>query len=221
MTIPDLPTLQCPTDSLEYEILWNAACQSLELNLMDDRPVVSLEFGVRRGGSSELIMMARKLCDIRRVHIGIDPWGNLPYAEGDNFVHHDYDDKMRRTCLGDIYAVADHFDLDAVFLPIRDTDFFEHFPNGIPYAMNGQMVQLKTFGLVHFDGPHSIPDIITEIEYVDAKSPIGRWWVFDDVGLYDHHQIDDVLRTLGFERRDNPLEPDRKDPRKASYCRVK
>ena len=51
------------------------------------------------------------------------------------------------------------------------------------------------YALVHFDGPHKVADIITEIDFFMDKMSIGGMFIFDDayVGYYDHDKIDDHL----------------------------
>lgn len=208
----DLPNLTLSTDSIEYEILYHAATQTIAV------PGMTCEIGVRRGGASELIMLATQQDHgALRLHVGIDPWGNLPYPEGLNVVHHDYNHTMRRETLASLYGVAAEHQFNLQCFVLTDTEFFKRYEDGVPVYVDGVELLHTDYAFVHFDGPHAVANLQEEIAFFAPRTPIGGYWVFDDIGMYDHSAIDRLVLMCGFERNDHPLPFSRPSQRKAAY----
>lgn len=190
----NLPNLTMGTDSLEYEFLYEAALNSLDAN------GISCELGVRRGGSTELILRASMTRRPIRPHVAIDPWGNIPYFTGDApATKLDYTDAMRRKAMRDLYQFAFENTVDLYILPWMDIDFFERCADGIPLYTETYSTRLwKHYSLVHFDGPHDVPSILKEVEFFGPRSPKGAYWVFDDIENYDHKTVDARVKEFGF-----------------------
>jgi hypothetical protein len=191
----DLPFhIQNPTDSREYNILWDAARASCSAN------GASFEIGVRLGGSSEVILRATAEEKSTRVHVGIDPWGSLPYP-GCTWT---YPSDQRRTACKALFEFAGDRALDLVILPFKDTDFFEKFWDGVPFYREDGLQRLTEYSLVFFDGPHDTERVMKEIEFFALRTPIGGYWVFDDVDWWDQWSVmEQPILDLGFERVDD------------------
>jgi hypothetical protein len=208
---------QLQTDSLEYEILEAAAIDSLKV------PGASVELGVREGGGSEIIVRAQFTTEIRRPHIAVDPWGDILYQERDDTAPRrlGYSDAMRRRCSAGLHRIARDLNADVLIFAMTDADFFTAFQGGVPFYTDGGPQTITQYSLVHFDGPHARHIIMPEIEFFASRTPIGGYWVFDDIMDYDHDTVEGVVLSKGFVRSDSPLNPDRGPyQRKASYVRA-
>lgn len=213
--------LTLETDSREYDVLYHAAVESLIAK------GASVEIGVRMGGGSELIMRATANARVDdpekgyRTHIGIDPWGDLPYILSGRDSGYRYSDEMRQQALKGLYHVAHELDVDLLVFNMRDTDFFRCFQTGVPFYRNGREQFINQYSLVHFDGPHNVENVIEEMEFFAPRMSHLSWWVFDDVYLYDHASIESRIFDAGFEPMDNPYSPARLNRVKASYRKVR
>jgi len=208
------PKLQLQTDSREYEVLYHAAVQSATV------PGASVEIGVREGGGSELIMRASHGYNRSRVHVAIDPWGDLPYILSGQDSGYHYTDEMRHRCMVGLSTIQYKTGVDVLVMPMCDTDFFERYADGVPFYRAGQDESITRYSLVHFDGPHNLDDIRKEVDFFTDRMSCGSWWVFDDVYLYDHAALETDILAAGFVRQDAPYSPQRPNPIKASYRKV-
>jgi hypothetical protein len=197
-------------DSQEYEVLYYAAQQSVGV------PGASCEIGVREGGGSEIILRAQRDCTPTRPHVMIDPWGNLPYAEGTAVVHHDYVSQMRRRCAEGIMRLAKEYQWDVLLFWMRDTDFFQRFADGVPYYPDNDAQMITHYSMVHFDGPHSVECLQREIAFFGPRMSKGAFWVFDDVEMYNHAALEEQIASFGFDR-DEPFPLGRRPIRKMAY----
>lgn len=142
------------------------------------------EIGVREGHGSKIIM-DNVLNNY--MHVGIDPYANLKYQHYDNVPAYtaDYTDEMRDTMLTNFreYRNQGKFRL----ANMTDKLFMSH-PNH----------QDMTFAFVHFDGPHTSRDVMTEaIWFAERSAPHSRF-VFDDHPKYQMSRIAYSLELYGF-----------------------
>lgn len=209
-------TMRLSVDSGEYEVLMGAAQQSSAV------PGASCEIGLREGGSSELMLRVANAIQIQRPHIGIDCWGNLPYLfDNGGRANWTYDDAMRRKCLAELYNIALELNQDLLIFPCKDTEFFERYATGVPFYRNGSADFITCYSCVHFDGPHTVVDIMREVQFFIPRLSVGGYLVFDDVDMYNHKPIHTMLMDSGFDRSDTPLDVNRNSPKKASYVKGK
>lgn len=173
------------TDSLEYEILEEA------VTLIKDVPGLTCEIGVRMGGGSEKIM--RKLHETgghERVHIGIDPYGNIEYETAQDVVcRHGYSNQMFYGAMAGLYKVAEELNQHLLIFPMEDTEFFDRFSAGIPIYREFKQRENR-YALVHFDGPHAFEPVKNEFIFFGNRCPKGAVFVFDDIEKYAHADIE-------------------------------
>ena len=200
--VPDLPT-----DSDNYDVLVEAVqrIQSVE--------GLTCEIGLRRGGGTKFILDAIKATQQNKTHIAIDPYGNIEYPQGDDnhAVRCDYTNSMRDECLVNLYLYCLQQQTPFIFFNLEDTEFFTRFADGVPVYQTEKHL-INTYALVHFDGPHTVRHLITEIDFFQPRSPQGAVWVFDDVKLYHHQEVHDYVRRLGWSLY-------RTTDRKWAYCK--
>lgn len=198
-----------PTDSYEYEILFEAAKN------IKDVPGLVCEIGLRAGGGTS-IMISGLLAneDYNRTVIAIDPYGNIDYATEEGVVtKFDYTNDMRNQCMREMHAFIRHKPVNFLFFPLEDTEFFKRYSDGVPVYEENKRLETK-YALVHFDGPHIKSVLENEIEFFGERSGIGSRWVFDDIDNYDHMAVEEKIYAYGFERAIYGT-------RKASYVRTK
>lgn len=180
------------TDSLDYDVLTRAATK------IKGVPGFTCEIGVRKGGGSSAIMKACIDNEDKRVHVGIDPYGNIKYVDSDTVIRRlDYTNDMKTRAMASIYKWCVDHSAEFLFFNMEDTEFFKRYADGVP-VYNEYKTILNTYALVHFDGPHSVECIKAEIEFFAPRTPVGGVWVFDDVRVYDHAQIEEALS--GFQK---------------------
>lgn len=181
-------------DSREYEILQNA------VTLIKGVPGLSCELGMRMGGSSYLIMKELLINEDKRVHIGVDPYGNIAYSHfEDKVVRFDYTTKMKYTAQNFLNTWCLENEFDYIFFPLEDTEFFKRYADGVP-VYNVHKTICNTYAFVFYDGPHTTQLVKHEIDFFKDRTPIGGVWVFDDVDQYPHMQhLDKYIVSLGFE----------------------
>lgn len=179
-------------DSAEYEFLTEAA-----ESLTSDTPGATCEIGLRRGGGTEAIILGTLKSGIKRPHIAIDPYGNIDYPEGDRVVKHDYTNQMRNESLANVYRFCAENRVDFIFMNLEDKEFFRRFSDGVPFYDDFKSYITK-YALVHFDGPHSVGDLIQEVTFFAPRTPYGGFFIFDDVNMYKHELIDQLVKTYGF-----------------------
>lgn len=161
---------------------------------------LTCEIGLRKGAGSYYIMDTLKRTKQPKVHIAIDPYGNIEYPEGDEdkTIRCDYNNEMRDDCLVELYLYTRKTESPFIFFNLEDTEFFARYADGVP-VYRQQKDLINTYAFVHFDGPHTARHVRTEIDFFLPRTPKGAVFVFDDVELYDHKTIDEYLHSLGWD----------------------
>lgn len=198
------------TDSADYHLI--PECISLITNVQG----MTCEIGLREGGASQIIMQALHDTKQDKTHIAIDPYGNIECAAHDNnlFTRFDYTNEMRDKCMIGIYTIARDLNVNFLFFPLEDTEFFNRYADGVPVYQQHKTIN-NQYSFVFFDGPHATQPIIKEVLFFNERSVIGTVFLFDDIPYYNHKHIEDqYLFPLGWELVS-------KTDRKASYKKVK
>ena len=204
-----LNIVDLPTDSLEYETLYEAA-QSIK-NVKG----MTCELGVRRGGGTKVIIDGLlNNGDLHRQHVCVDPYGNIDYPRGDEgeIIHQDYHNQMRNDCLKNIWAYVQNLPVNLHFFVLEDTEFFKRYGDGIPVYNNFKSI-MNEYALVHFDGPHASHVLYPEIDFFKTRVNTGSMFVFDDILEYNHDKVEEYLINDGWKLV-------KKGQRKASYVKT-
>lgn len=183
-----------PGDSEDYRLLHDGVKLSAHVDGF------TCELGVRRGGGSGVIMRAIKQFSPHKIHVAVDPYGNIEYEhKQDELVRIDYTNKMKSECLKNLSAYSDAIDVPVLFFNLEDTEFFNRYNDGIPvYDLTKKI--LNNYSFVHFDAAHAELPLLKEIDFFLERSEVGACWAFDDVtGYYDHDKIETVLFAAGFK----------------------
>lgn len=184
-------------DSADYEVLYESA------RAIRNIPGLTCEIGLRLGGGSESIIQGLvDSGDRARIHVGIDPYGHIPYESSWDLrqVRHDYTNKMKQKFLKNMYAWCEEIDFEFLFFPMEDTEYFERFADGLP-VYNHEKTVMNQYALVHLDGPHTPEPVMVEARWFSSRMPQGAIMIIDDVNFFDNYreEIHTPLQALGFQ----------------------
>lgn len=194
-------------DSIEYEILINAVIQ------VQNIVGFTCEIGVREGGSTQIILDILKQTNQNKIHIAIDPFGNIDYTHWENTIQKiDYTNKMKNKMLMNLYTYCDKNNMEVLYFPLEDTEFFKRFSDGIPIYNENKYI-INKYALVFFDGPHSVSAIKTECKFFIERIVEGGIFIFDDINQYEHME---KIHPYILENNFSVLE---KGKRKISYVK--
>ena len=171
-------------------------------------PGLTCEVGLREGGGSKYIVDAlMENEDFNRTHIAIDPYGSIPYIQSEEKVRGNadepkgpYPNKMMKRCLSEMYFYIYDKDIEFLFFPLEDTEFFMRYADGIPVYKDGRKFYRNIYALTYLDGPHSTNSTMREAVFFGERTNIGGVMIFDDVvNYYDHSKIKEYLLENGWK----------------------
>jgi hypothetical protein len=173
-------------DSREYNILTEA------VQMITQVDGLTCEIGVREGGGTKHILDTLKQTKQNKIHIAIDPFGNIDYAHWETKNEKvDYTNKMKNNMLKNLYTYCSENNMECLFFPLEDTEFFKRYSDGIPVYDNYKTL-VNTYSLVFFDGPHTSEIVKNEFDFFKNKIPIGGVLIFDDIDQYPHMTLLDL-----------------------------
>ena len=175
-------------DSRNYELL-DSAVRRIK------NPIgASFEIGVRRGlGSKTIIDAYRKYHPslTNLTHIGLDPYGNLPYnfSEMRKNEKNDYSNLMKRETVINFSKKYQEF----YFVNLDTFEFFKRFNDGYPIYQKQKKI-ISKFEIVHFDGLHDLKNVTLEVEYFLKHLSEHTIFIFDDIDSFDMNTIRKILK---------------------------
>ena len=171
-------------DNIDYHLIEEG------VGLVASVPGMTCEVGLREGGGSQYIMEALQKTGQNKIHIAIDPYGNIECeARNNSFSRFDYTNTMRNRCLSEMYKISTELNIDFLFFQLEDTEFFKRYGDGIPVYNEKKSIQ-NTYSFVFFDGPHGTNAIINEFNFFNERASAGAVFVFDDITFYDFSSIE-------------------------------
>ena len=180
-------------DSRNYELL-DSAVRRIK------NPIgASFEIGVRRGlGSKTIIDAYRKYHPslTNLTHIGLDPYGNLPYnfSEMRKNEKNDYSNLMKRETVINFSKKYQEF----YFVNLDTFEFFKRFNDGYPIYQKQKKI-ISKFEIVHFDGLHDLKNVTLEVEYFLKHLSEHTIFIFDDIDSFDMNTIRKILKDKDFK----------------------
>jgi hypothetical protein len=88
---------------------------------------LSCEIGLRRGGGTKTIVDAFLENNDKRVHVCMDPYGNIIYTDIVGPHRSDYTDDMKNETLAELYRYAFDKRVNILFFNIEDSEFYRRF----------------------------------------------------------------------------------------------
>jgi hypothetical protein len=184
--------ISLPADSGCYDVITRA------VEKCKDIPGLTCEIGLRCGGGTKVIVDALVASGSDKIHIAIDPYGNIEYAHKDDCIARcDYTNAMRDEYVPNVYSYCKEQGVNFYFFNMEDTEFFKRYADGIPVYNQFKSIH-NLYSFVHFDGPHTVTDVIAEIDFFHPRTPLGATFVFDDIAYYNHNEVDSYLENLGW-----------------------
>lgn len=181
----------------DYDVVQNATKE------IKGVPGLTCEIGLREGGGSKYIIDALvNNEDFGRTHIAIDPYGSIPYIQSETQIRQDgpYPNDMMKVTLWSLYEYIHKKDIDFLFFPLEDEEFFRRYSDGVPVYKNHKKELINTYALVFIDGPHNLESTMNEAMFFAPRCVPGSILVFDDVDkYYDHSRIKEYLLNNEFE----------------------
>lgn len=182
-------------DGSEYNILQDAVNFGMRASGM------SCEIGIREGKGSKIIIEGyQQEKTLPRVHIGIDPYGGIPYEFTDKETIWDaYPNKLRDCAIPELYKLCSGTNVQFLFFQMTDTQFFKRFADGVPIYINHKEFVYNEYGCVFFDGPHTTEATLAETKFFAERATKDAIFIYDDVvNYYDHDMVKSyLLETLG------------------------
>lgn len=184
-------TTEFLTDGNEYHIILNCIDSIVGVGGL------TCEIGLRLGGGSKLIMDRFIHNGDKRIHVAIDPYGDIPYSDINGTRPCGYSNRMRNRCLIDLYQWALDRDQYFLFFQMESSQFFQRFSDGVPvYHQNGSIENRYAF--VHVDGQHTLINAREEFEFFRDRMSVGGIIVFDDINNYDHAALEKEILASGY-----------------------
>ena len=134
------------------------------------------------------------------IHIGLDPYGDLPYnfSEDRKNQKADYTNLMKRLTIINFLKKYPEFH----FVNLDTHEFFKRFDDGYP-IYNKQKKIIDKFEIVHFDGLHDLESVSLETEYFLKHLSNHTIFIYDDVDTFDIEKIKKKLYLKGFKVLDS------------------
>ena len=178
-------------DGYDYHILKEAMSYAVSATGF------SLEIGVREGAGSKIMIEAYQEINVPKIHIGLDPYGGIPYRyKDDTLVTDAYPNLFRDCAIPELFRMCAGSNVDFLFFQMTDEQFFKRFADGVPVYINGEEQIINEYGCVFFDGPHTTKQTLAETEFFESRASKGAVFIYDDVdGFYDHDVIRDYLKS--------------------------
>ena len=106
---------------------------------------------------------------------------------------------MKNNTLANLYAYCRENNMEFLFFPLEDAEFFARYSDGIP-IYNEKKCVVNNYSMVFLDGPHDTNSIKKEFDFFKERMRKGSAMVFDDIDHYPHmDNLDPYIRSNGFE----------------------
>ena len=174
------------TDGIGYDLLERAIAQ------VTDVPGLFLEIGTRRGGSMQIMIDAALSTNQPRTFVSIDPYGNIPYHNGQGITKYDYTNRMKCEALSDLYGYAARKGVNLVTFTMDDAAFMGTFYNGIPIYEENKRIENR-IAFAFLDGPHDVEAISAEMQWLLRFATTGTRVVIDNIDLFKLEELEPRL----------------------------
>lgn len=181
-------------DGIDYDVI-TFAIESIPQHMEG----MTCEIGLRLGGGTKYIIEALGKSELPyKVHIGIDPYGHLPYQWREHVnVRMDYTNTMRDMIIGEIYKCGMDNNVNFIFKNMTDIEFFKRYSDGVP-VYDEEAYLLSKYVFTYFDGPHDSKSLKTEFLWFNDRMESGATVVFDDVTFYDFEVLHPFIMENGW-----------------------
>lgn len=180
------PRLEIDSPPETYEVMRKYAMT------LKDVSGLSCEIGLRRGGGTKTIIDAFLENNDKRVHICMDPYGNIIYNDIVGPHRSDYTDDMKNETLAELYRYAFDNRVNILFFNIEDSEFYRRFCDGVP-VYNEEKQYINSYCFVHVDGQHDVDSVKLAADFFVPRISVGGIIIFDNTDHYNHNPIHDYM----------------------------
>jgi hypothetical protein len=192
------PKLQIDSPIETYEIM------TQHIKTLKGVEGLSCEVGLRRGGGTKVILDSFMENEDKRVHICMDPYGNIIYNDIVGPHRSDYTDDMKNETLAELYRYAFDNRINILFFNMEDSEFYRRFTDGVP-VYDQEKKMMNTYCFVHIDGQHDLESVRLAANFFIPRMSIRGLLVFDNTDHYDHGPIHDLMLNNKFIMVDDVL----------------
>lgn len=192
------PKLQIDSPIETYEIM------TQHIKTLKGVEGLSCEIGLRRGGGTKVILDAFTDNDDKRVHVCIDPYGNIIYNDIVGPHRSDYTDDMKNETLAELYRYAFDKRINILFFNMEDSEFYRRFTDGVP-VYDQEKIMMNSYCFVHVDGQHDTESVKLAANFFIPRMSIRGLLVFDNTDHYDHSPIHNLMLSNKFIMVDDVL----------------
>lgn len=158
---------------------------------------LSCEIGLRRGGGTKVIVDTFIDNNDKRVHICIDPYGNIIYTDIVGPHRSDYTNSMKNETLAELYSYARDKNVDIIFFNLEDSEFYRRYCDGVP-VYNEDKSYVNNYCFVHVDGQHENEAVKLAANFFIPRMSINGIIIFDNTDHYDHGPTHSLLLNNKF-----------------------
>ncbi len=155
-------------------------------------PGLSCEIGLRRGGGTQIICDSFLENNNKRVHVCMDPYGDILYNDIAGEHRSDYNDDMKNETLGELFKYAHQKNLNILFFNMEDSEFYKRFSDGVP-VYDREKIIVNTYCFVHIDGQHDLKSVLQAAEFFIPRTAHQGILAFDNTDHYNHQPVHDML----------------------------
>jgi hypothetical protein len=159
---------------------------------------MTIEVGLRRGGGTANIIDAFLKNDDKRVHICVDPYGNIEYYGHGHVTRYDYFNSMRNETIPNLYRYAEEHNVNIIFFNLEDSEFYKRFDDGVPVYDEEKKIMSK-YCFAHIDGQHDVKSVDVATDFFLKHLSVNGIIAYDNTDYYEHGLIHTKLLDNNFE----------------------
>lgn len=158
---------------------------------------LSCEIGLRRGGGTKTMLDAFLMNNDKRIHVAVDPYGNILYTDIGGTHRTDYTNQMKNDTLAELYKYAGENNLYILFFNMEDSEYYFRFFDGV-VIYEHEKTKINKYACVHIDGQHEKNAVLAAAEFFNRRMSPGGIIFFDNTDHYDHTKIHNFLLDNDF-----------------------
>jgi hypothetical protein len=190
-------SLQGDSPFNKYEMLAKVA------NAAPEGILVEIGF---RAGTGVMSMIEGNTHSDKNLYVAIDPFGNIPFKEGNNTRTHDYTNARRKGTLNNFYNYLSDLNTTTnfIFFNLESVEFFGRYADGIPDYFSGEKRIRTDYAVAHLDGQHDTDTVLKEVQFFIPRIQPNGFIVIDNTerGWMDMDVIEKELSNGGFVKHE-------------------
>ena len=166
---------------------------------------ILVEIGFR-AGTGVMSMIEGNTHSDKNLYVAIDPFGNIPYKEGNDVKRLDYTNERRKGTLNNFYNYLSDLNTTTnfIFFNLESVEFFNRYTDGIPDYFSGEKRIRTDYSVAHLDGQHDTETVMKEVQFFIPRIQPNGFIVIDNTerGWMDMGIIEAELFNNGFVKHE-------------------